>query len=145
MASDFVPVTTGWRTATSPVVLIVPTTLTTTPVVTAEVNLIGWEYAHIRLAYVKGSETTARFYVELYDGTNWTVVGLKNSPSSGLSDVTKDVVTLTPANYAASDSVLLPPISVLGFQTLRGYIYYNGGVSPGTLGVTVTASITVKR
>lgn len=141
----FVPATGTHRTASNELTLMASTTLTTSPVVsTSDALTLGWEYVVFHLTYTKGSETTARFYVEGYTGTGWKILAIDNALSSNLVDTVKHIRTFTPGNYGTADAFSLSPVSVIGYQKIRTYIYYSGGSAPGAIAVSATAGNTVK-
>jgi len=127
------------RTASNTVTLRASAVLTSAYVVsTNDVNVQGWEVARLGLDYNDGDETTADIYVEGYDGTGWRI--LTRIDTSGV--VTKDVITLAPANYTdAGDSIVLPRFDVTGLQKIRTQQKATGGTPTGTLAVTCTLGI----
>ena len=150
-ALDFVPVTTGSRTATDQLVLRTAAAPTTSYVATTNTcNTIGWEYVLFSIAYTNGDETSIQIVAQLYDGTTWQDTSFKATQGSAVSEVTSDVLQLTKATYSTRygagtvGNIALPAISCLGFQQARLLIKSTGGTPTGTIGVTATAGITSK-
>ena len=150
-ALDLVPVSVGVRTATAQLVLRAAAAPTTSYVATTNtVNTIGWEYVHFALAYTNGDETSIQIVPQLYDGTTWHDASFKATQATAVSEVTSDVLNLTKATmstrYGAGTlgNFVLPPVSCIGFQQARLVVKSTGGTPTGTIGVTVTGSITVK-
>lgn len=110
---------------------------------TDDVVVGGWDEVLLHLDYVKGSETTVevRLLGSNDNGTTWRPLLLKNTVSSGVSDLTIDRHSLTPANFAASDSGIVPPISVRNIALLRCQFRGQGGSAPGTLAVSISGGL----
>lgn len=144
---DFTPVTTGPRTASSPLSLLTVATIVSKVAYQPgdgtndkAANTIGWEYVVPLIAYTKGDETSLRCKVELYDGTTWWPALFKATQTASYSAITVDYL-----EFSATTSGALVPVSVLGFQAARMSFIANGGTPTGTVGYSFVAGCTVKR
>lgn len=135
----------GTENASAAAVLRVATALTSSYVATDAAPTLGFNCCRFLLGYAKGSETLALVRPEGYDGANWWPLGFKATQASAASDLSKDIISLTPANYAASDSVSTPVFDCRGFQKVRASVEYSGGSAPGTLAVSVVFGSDVVR
>jgi len=116
------------------------TTLTTSWVTGAAVDVKRRSGATIRVKYVKGSETTGRVRVMVAKGATapaldsvlWTVAGELGTASSGVRALQKGEVTLTPADFDATDYVVFD-VSCRGADWLKTDAKYVGGSSPGSV------------
>ena len=115
-------------------------TLTTSWVAGVGVDVKRRSGATIRVKYVKGSETTARVRVMVAksvtepasDSALWTVAGELGTASSGVRALQKGEVSLTPADYDATDYVVFD-VACRGADWLRVDGKYVGGSAPGAL------------
>lgn len=124
--------------ASAAAVLRAATTLTSSYVATDPALVMGWDVCRFGLDYVKGSETVVLIKPEGYDGTTWRPLANVATQASAVREVTKDILQLTPANYAASDSVVSPAFDCRGLQQVRCSVEYSGGSAPGTLAVSAS-------
>lgn len=111
---------------------------------TDTVLVTGWAYIVLHLDYVKGSETTVQIRIlgSSDGGTTWRPVMYKATQGSGVSELTKDPLSLTPANFiAGGDSGITPPFNVAGISRIKVQFAGRGGSSPGTLAIGVSGSI----
>jgi len=138
----------GIPSGTDAVELLAAAALTTSYVYSNAIKTLGFATMLASLLYVKGSETTAQIiaqYAETTDGTvagsTWRTFGVVQTPSAGgVSEVTKHVMQLTPANFDASDGLEID-IAVTGKQLVRFGVKYTGGSSPGTIAIKVAGGI----
>jgi hypothetical protein len=134
---ELTPVTTGPRTASAPLTLRAAAILTTDPVDSDTVAVIGWDFAVFRVVFTIGSLTECLLRVYGYDGTNWTQLGYKGTigaVDAGHTNLTPDTMCMK-----ATMTIALPPISCLGFQKLKVSAEGDGGtVTDSSLAITVT-------
>lgn len=110
---------------------------------THDANVMGWHVIILHLDYVKGLETTVQVRVQgsADGGTTWRNLGYKATQGSGVSELTKDPLSLTPANYDTTDTVESPPYYVAGNQRIRVQFRGQGGSAPGTLAIGVSGGV----
>lgn len=111
---------------------------------TDDALVTGWASIVLHIDYVKGSETTAQVRVlgSSDNGATWRPVAYKATQSGGVSEVTKDPLSLTPANFTAGgDSFISPPFNVAGLSQVRVQFAGRGGSSAGTLAIGVSGSV----
>lgn len=138
----------GYPTGTDAVEILAAAALTTSYVYSNAIRTLGFASLLTSILYVKGSEVTAQViaqYAETTDGTvagsTWRTFGVVQTPSAaGVSEVTKHVMQLTPANFDATDSCEID-ITVTGKQMVRFGVKYTGGSAPGTIAIRVAGGI----
>jgi len=109
---------------------------------TNTVDVRGFNLIRLHLGYVKGTEATVQVLPEGYDGASWIPLGHKAVQGSGVSELTKDIIQLTPGNFDASDSIVTPEILVGGLQKVRvKYKCTTPGGAAGTLAIGVTGGV----
>lgn len=136
--------TPGPLTASDDTVLVAPLTVLTTSFSPTGANgncarALGWRSCVFKGPYVKGGETLFELRPEgsADNGVTWYPLSYKDVQAAGLSPLTKDVISLTPASYAASDTWSLPPMDCTGWPLVR--ICGLGTGSPtGTWGASVS-------
>lgn len=106
---------------------------------TNHVMVKGFATASFTLVYTKGDETSCEIKFERSNdgGTSWYAMAYKAAQSSSVAAISVDVAQMT-----ASQSVTLPPMSVLGNALLRTSQKATGGTPTGTLAVYVSGGIT---
>src|SRR5262245_46755945 len=131
--------TKGTATASGATVLRAAAAATASYVPTTNTCLTtGWRSCVFGIDYAKSAESAIAIKFEGYDGTTWRPLGYADVPSSGLRELTKTAVNLTPANYDASDSVLTPPMSCVGVQEVRAQIKGTSAGAFGTIAISVS-------
>lgn len=142
--ATFVPVS-GYnkaKWATARLTLQAATAVTATYAETAtDADCVGYDYVVFHFTYVTGAETLIQVLPEGYNGTDWVAMTYKAAQGSGVSELTKDVIQITKANYSTGDKFATPQLSVHGFQKVRCSIKGTSGSTFGTLAVGVTAGI----
>lgn len=143
--ATFVPVSAGIRTASDALSLRAAAQLTTSYVASTACDVVAWSSVTFQFAWVGLDATTIQFYVEAYDGTNWTILGYQAVQGSGVSELTQDIRQITLASYSATDGVAVPPIDCVGWQQMRVYVKRTGGTANAakTFAITATAGIGV--
>jgi hypothetical protein len=111
-------------------------TLTNAYVEGVAVNVKRRSNATINVTYVKGSETTARLRIMGCKGDPATATffrsGELGAATAGVRALNKGEITLTPADFDASDSVSFS-VNVPTQDYIRVDAKYVGGSAPGTI------------
>lgn len=115
--------------------------LTTGYTASDSVRCVGWDYSIFRFPYTVGDETSMTVDVQGTtqgdkDDTSavWSSLGYKAVQSSGVSELTKDPLKITAANYSGADGIYTPPYVVRGLHRVRVRIKATGGTPTGTIG-----------
>ena len=140
------PTTPGPNTTTDRVLLRAQALATTSYVASDDVKTLGVDYIVFGFLYTKGDETSHQVRVEGFNGTDWVPLGYKDSPTSGLSELTPDVLQLTASSYASGANggdVGSAPYYCAGYQRVRCQVKRTGGTdgAAGTIGVTATGVV----
>lgn len=107
------------------------------------VNVVGWRSIVAHFDYNKASETSiqVRFLGSADGGTTFRNLGYKATQASGVSELTKDPLSLTAANFDDPDTIMSPPYSVDGIQQVKAQYRGQGGTGSPTLGIAISGSI----
>lgn len=98
---------------------------------TNTVNVVGWSWVVLSFTYTTGNETTIQVKPQGYNGTDWVDLCYKATQGSGVSELTKDAIQITKANFTTGDKFGGPQVLVRGFHALR---CMRKGVSGSTFG-----------
>lgn len=99
----------------------------------------GYATASVTFVYTKGDEDSceAKFERSNDGGTTWYPLAYKSAQTAGVAAISVDVAQMT-----ASQSVTLPPLSVLGCALFRVSAKATNGTPTGTLAVYVSGGLT---
>lgn len=143
MALVYFPVcgtTQGPPVVTGDATLQAATTLTSAYVETTNHVLVkGFATASFTLVYTKGDEDSIQIKFERSNdgGTTWYPLAYKAAQSGGVAAISVDV-----AQMSATQSVTLPPMSVLGAALVRTSQKATNGTPTGTLAVYCSGGVT---
>lgn len=106
---------------------------------TNHVLVKGFATASFTLVYTKGDEDSVQIKFERSNdgGTTWYPLAYKAAQSGGVAAISVDVAQMT-----ATQSVTLPPMSVLGAALLRTSQKATNGSPTGTLAVYCSGGVT---
>lgn len=110
---------------------------------TNDVDVVGYDFITLHLTWVFGNETLLRLRPQGYNGTTWVDLTYKAPQGSGVSEVTKDILQFTKANYTDSEPFATPKLEVAGFQKIRVQVQGTSGSTFGTIAVSVAGGIYV--
>jgi len=117
-------------------------TITDTYVATTDdADCVGYDYVVFHFTYTTGAESTIQVRPEGYNGTDWVAMTYKAAQGTGVSELTKDIIQITKANYSTGDKFSTPQLSCHGFQKIRCSRKGVSGSTFGTLPIYATAGI----
>jgi len=130
--------------------MLAATVLTTSYQYGESVLVAGLNLGCLELVYAKGSEVTVQIIAERSAsprGTadasaTWAQFWAKAIQSGGVSEVTRDVLQVTPGGtLAASERLAIPPLDIACAERIRFGFKYTGGSAPGTVQAFFNAAL----